>query len=164
MTIKVFFGVNITLYEFVNSWRCELGHKFVFLRHNHEILFYASPWSKLCGYISTTIIATHIWLQILIVSTVLTCVKQNDILFLKYRQYIGDHIKCISDGAIPAHVINSFCFFTPTFTVVSIHLFVTFDRYINNILKILIGNMLCIGASLQSNIVRCWFATSSRHR
>lgn len=68
--------------------------------------------------------------------TVLTCLKQNDILFLKYRQYIGDHIKCITDKAIPEHVINSFCFFTPTFTVVSIRLFLTFDRYIGNILKI----------------------------
>lgn len=40
-------------------------------------------------------------------------------LFLHRRQYIGDHIKCIFDGKIPEAVINSFCFFTPTFTVVS---------------------------------------------
>lgn len=39
--------------------------------------------------------------------------------FVHFRQYIGDHIKCITDKSIPAHVINSFCFFTPTFTVVS---------------------------------------------
>lgn len=38
------------------------------------------------------------------------------------RQYIGEHIKCISDS-IPAHVINTFCFFTTTFTVV---------RHLNN--------------------------------
>ncbi|XP_031636050.1 innexin inx7 [Contarinia nasturtii] len=39
-------------------------------------------------------------------------------LLVTSRQYIGDHIKCITDNAIPSHVINSFCFFTPTFTVV----------------------------------------------
>lgn len=38
------------------------------------------------------------------------------------RQYIGEHIKCISD-TIPAHVINTYCFFTPTFTLVSVHFF-----------------------------------------
>ncbi|KAL5276553.1 hypothetical protein ACFFRR_002024 [Megaselia abdita] len=32
------------------------------------------------------------------------------------RQYIGEHIKCISD-TINQHVIESFCFFTTTFTV-----------------------------------------------
>lgn len=40
------------------------------------------------------------------------------------RQYIGEHIRCISDKAgsdtvIPQHVMNTFCFFTATFTVVS---------------------------------------------
>ncbi|CAH1990859.1 unnamed protein product [Acanthoscelides obtectus] len=34
------------------------------------------------------------------------------------RQYIGEHIRCIADGGVPAHVINTFCFFTSTFTVV----------------------------------------------
>ncbi|RZC32480.1 Innexin domain containing protein [Asbolus verrucosus] len=34
------------------------------------------------------------------------------------RQYIGEHIKCISDKGIPEHVMNTFCFFTSTFTVV----------------------------------------------
>lgn len=38
------------------------------------------------------------------------------------RQYIGEHIKCISES-IPAHVINTFCFFTTTFTLV---------RHLNN--------------------------------
>ncbi|XP_017464203.1 PREDICTED: innexin inx7-like, partial [Rhagoletis zephyria] len=38
------------------------------------------------------------------------------------RQYFGEHIKCISD-TIPAHVINTYCFFTPTFTLV---------RHLNN--------------------------------
>lgn len=38
------------------------------------------------------------------------------------RQYIGEHIKCICSGsnkAIPEHVINTYCFFTSTYTVVS---------------------------------------------
>lgn len=39
-------------------------------------------------------------------------------LLITSRQYIGEHIQCISDGVI-APVINTFCFFTPTFTVVS---------------------------------------------
>ncbi|XP_037934983.1 innexin inx7-like [Teleopsis dalmanni] len=38
------------------------------------------------------------------------------------QQYIGEHIKCISD-TIPSHVINTYCFFTPTFTLV---------RHLNN--------------------------------
>ncbi|XP_068158697.1 innexin inx7 [Drosophila tropicalis] len=38
-------------------------------------------------------------------------------LLITSRQYIGEHIQCISDGVV-APVINTFCFFTPTFTVV----------------------------------------------
>ncbi|XP_022210522.2 innexin inx7 [Drosophila obscura] len=38
-------------------------------------------------------------------------------LLITSRQYIGEHIQCISDAVI-APVINTFCFFTPTFTVV----------------------------------------------
>ncbi|XP_077284532.1 innexin inx7-like [Arctopsyche grandis] len=34
------------------------------------------------------------------------------------RQYIGEHIKCISDTGVPENVINTFCFFSSTFTVV----------------------------------------------
>ncbi|XP_055677513.1 innexin inx7 [Lutzomyia longipalpis] len=36
------------------------------------------------------------------------------------RQYIGEHIRCMTGGAptIPEHVINTFCFFTTTFTIV----------------------------------------------
>ncbi|XP_018333548.1 innexin inx7-like isoform X3 [Agrilus planipennis] len=34
------------------------------------------------------------------------------------RQYIGEHIRCISDNGVPPHVINTFCFFTATYTVV----------------------------------------------
>ncbi|KAK9744444.1 Innexin [Popillia japonica] len=33
------------------------------------------------------------------------------------RQFIGEHIKCLSDGGVPTHVIETFCFFTTTFTV-----------------------------------------------
>ncbi|XP_034244603.1 innexin inx7 [Thrips palmi] len=32
------------------------------------------------------------------------------------RQYIGEHIRCISD-TVPNNVINTFCFFTTTFTI-----------------------------------------------
>ncbi|XP_046740082.1 innexin inx7-like [Diprion similis] len=34
------------------------------------------------------------------------------------RQFIGEHIRCIADLAIPPHVIDTYCFFTSTFTVV----------------------------------------------
>ncbi|KAF5273388.1 hypothetical protein FQA39_LY07405 [Lamprigera yunnana] len=34
------------------------------------------------------------------------------------RQYIGDHIKCISDKGVPDNIMNTYCFFTATFTVV----------------------------------------------
>lgn len=37
---------------------------------------------------------------------------------LSDRQYIGEHIRCITGGSIPEHVINTFCFFTTTFTVI----------------------------------------------
>ncbi|CAH1176178.1 unnamed protein product [Phaedon cochleariae] len=33
------------------------------------------------------------------------------------RQYIGEHIRCIADKGVPEHVMNTFCFFTTTFTV-----------------------------------------------
>ena len=37
------------------------------------------------------------------------------------REYIGEHIKCITDMSSPGFekVIETFCFFTTTFTVVS---------------------------------------------
>ncbi|XP_049887980.1 innexin inx7 [Pectinophora gossypiella] len=34
------------------------------------------------------------------------------------REYFGDHIKCISDQGVPNHVIQTYCFFMATFTVV----------------------------------------------
>ncbi|KAJ8947246.1 hypothetical protein NQ318_012012 [Aromia moschata] len=43
-----------------------------------------------------------------LVSTLLVC----------SRQYIGEHIRCIADGGVPEHVMNTFCFFTTTFTVI----------------------------------------------
>lgn len=45
---------------------------------------------------------------ILLVSTILVC----------SRQYIGEHIRCIADARLPVHVINTYCFFSTTFTVV----------------------------------------------
>lgn len=35
------------------------------------------------------------------------------------RQYIGEHIRCILDKGVPGHVVNTFCFFTSTYTVVN---------------------------------------------
>nr|QDR50930.1 innexin 7 [Heliconius melpomene] len=34
------------------------------------------------------------------------------------REYFGDHIKCISDQGVPDHVIQTYCFFMATFTIV----------------------------------------------
>ncbi|KAL1491940.1 hypothetical protein ABEB36_012457 [Hypothenemus hampei] len=50
----------------------------------------------------------RITFTLLIVSTVLVC----------SRQYIGEHIHCIADDGVPANVMNTFCFFTSTFTLV----------------------------------------------
>ncbi|XP_066245314.1 innexin inx7 [Euwallacea similis] len=44
----------------------------------------------------------------LMVSTILVC----------SRQYIGEHIHCIADGGVPANVMDTYCFFTTTFTLV----------------------------------------------
>ncbi|XKL67395.1 hypothetical protein PGB90_002886 [Kerria lacca] len=37
------------------------------------------------------------------------------------RQYIGEHIRCIQDKGVPPHVVNTFCFFTSTYTVIQDH-------------------------------------------
>ncbi|XP_050296267.1 innexin inx7-like isoform X2 [Anthonomus grandis grandis] len=51
----------------------------------------------------------RITFTIFMVSTILVC----------SRQYIGEHIHCMTDkGSIPPHVMNTFCFFTSTFTMV----------------------------------------------
>ncbi|XP_045760369.1 innexin inx7-like [Maniola jurtina] len=34
------------------------------------------------------------------------------------REYFGEHIKCISDQGVPDHVIQTYCFFMATFTIV----------------------------------------------
>ncbi|XP_061717961.1 innexin inx7-like [Cydia pomonella] len=34
------------------------------------------------------------------------------------REFFGDHIKCISDQGVPDHVIQTYCFFMATFTIV----------------------------------------------
>ncbi|XP_019871476.1 innexin inx7 [Aethina tumida] len=47
-------------------------------------------------------------MAILMVSTIL----------VTSRQYIGEHIRCIADKGVPEHVMNTFCFFTTTFTVI----------------------------------------------
>lgn len=47
------------------------------------------------------------------------------------RQYIGEHIRCIADGGVPEHVMNTFCFFTSTFTVVSVECRLFNDSIIN---------------------------------
>lgn len=33
------------------------------------------------------------------------------------RQYFGEHIRCLVDKGVPNHVVNTFCFFTATYTV-----------------------------------------------
>lgn len=79
------------------------------------------------------------------------------------RQYIGEHIRCITGGGIPDHVVNTFCFFTTTFTVVSSNEFSNiyhlFDRAIPSItLKLLL--------MLLKSIVRCFcdrYAITMKH-
>lgn len=39
------------------------------------------------------------------------------------REYFGDHIRCLSDQGVPDHVIQTYCFFMATFTIVSILVF-----------------------------------------
>lgn len=39
-------------------------------------------------------------------------------LLVTSRQFIGEHIRCITDAGVPQNVINTFCFFTSTYTVV----------------------------------------------
>ncbi|XP_050296721.1 innexin inx1 [Anthonomus grandis grandis] len=38
-------------------------------------------------------------------------------LIITASQYVGNPIQCISDGAIPSHVINTFCWISSTFTM-----------------------------------------------
>lgn len=39
-------------------------------------------------------------------------------LLVSARQFIGEHIRCIADASVKTNVIETFCFFTSTFTVV----------------------------------------------
>ncbi|XP_043500466.1 innexin inx7-like [Polistes fuscatus] len=39
-------------------------------------------------------------------------------LLVSARQYVGEHIRCIADTSIKLNVIETYCFFTSTFTVV----------------------------------------------
>ncbi|CAH1127039.1 unnamed protein product [Ceutorhynchus assimilis] len=45
---------------------------------------------------------------VFIISTILVC----------SRQYIGEHIHCIADQGVPERVMNTYCFFTTTFTLI----------------------------------------------
>ncbi|XP_058805070.1 innexin inx7-like [Phymastichus coffea] len=46
------------------------------------------------------------------------------VVLVSSRQYIGEHIRCVSDDGVPGGVMESFCFFMSTFTVVK-HMNVT---------------------------------------
>ncbi|XP_063235934.1 innexin inx7 [Bacillus rossius redtenbacheri] len=35
------------------------------------------------------------------------------------QQYVGEHIRCMADGGLPEHVVNTYCFFAATFTVMN---------------------------------------------
>lgn len=59
---------------------------------------------------------------ILLVATILVC----------SQQYIGEHINCIT-GSLPSRVVNTFCFFTSTFTVVHSMIFFLISRIDRNI-------------------------------
>lgn len=37
--------------------------------------------------------------------------------FVCSRQFLGEHIRCISGRGVPCHVINTFCFFPSTYTL-----------------------------------------------
>lgn len=39
-------------------------------------------------------------------------------ILVTYQELIGEHIRCISDKGVPENVLNTFCFFSTTFTVV----------------------------------------------
>lgn len=42
-----------------------------------------------------------------------------DVILECCRQYIGEHIRCLTGSqSIPEHVVNTFCYFTTTFTVI----------------------------------------------
>lgn len=54
------------------------------------------------------------------ISLIVIVIQIKIIFFCTLRQYIGEHIRCITGGSVPEHVINTFCFFTTTFTVVNL--------------------------------------------
>ncbi|KAJ8931588.1 hypothetical protein NQ314_015475 [Rhamnusium bicolor] len=74
----------------------QIGHNFKLKPQTYNI----DNWIFKLHYKATVLI--------FLVSTLLVC----------SRQYIGEHIRCIADGGVPDHVMNTFCFFTSTFTVV----------------------------------------------
>lgn len=46
------------------------------------------------------------------------------------REYFGEHIKCISDQGVPDHVIQTYCFFMATFTIVSLINYVVVKNFL----------------------------------
>ncbi|XP_022113086.2 innexin inx7 [Pieris rapae] len=40
------------------------------------------------------------------------------VILVSGREYFGEHIKCLSDQGVPPHVIQTYCFFMATFTII----------------------------------------------
>nr|CAD7439107.1 unnamed protein product [Timema bartmani] len=60
--------------------------------------------------IDNPVFRLHYWVTFLLL---LVCS-----ILVSSQQYFGEHIQCIADSGVPARVINTYCFFTGTFTVV----------------------------------------------
>nr|CAD7404921.1 unnamed protein product [Timema poppensis] len=60
--------------------------------------------------IDNPVFRLHYWVTFLLL---LVCS-----ILVSSQQYFGEHIQCIADSGVPANVINTYCFFTGTFTVV----------------------------------------------
>lgn len=46
------------------------------------------------------------------------------------REFFGEHIRCISDEGVPSNVLQTYCFFMATFTIVSILLVNVINKFI----------------------------------
>lgn len=55
------------------------------------------------------------------------------------REYFGEHIKCISDQGVPDHVIQTYCFFMATFTIVSFETLLPISESFNGLLTSIKG-------------------------
>lgn len=82
-----------------------LKHKIEYLHSNNGInrKVYYSLWFIISKYSCVFVVGWYF------------SIHSSDV----QRQYIGEHIRCITGGGIPDHVVNTYCFFTTTFTVVS---------------------------------------------